>query len=119
MTFRQALVRVLVTMAGLLAPVLGAIVIHYSIRKTHPRTSRFANLMSLAGFAIWGHSFAREWIDDRLLASVLGALGMIATDLSIRLARTTPREPEPVTLSSPSPPDEALKPPATPGTLAE
>ena len=119
MTLRQALVRILVTVAGLLAPVLGAVVIHYSIRKTHPRTSRFANLMSLAGFAFWGTSFARDWLDDRLVAGILGALGMIATDLSIRLARTIPHEPEPVTLSSPAPPNEELTPTATASSLVE
>ena len=117
---RQLLARVLVTVSAVLT-LIGAAVVYYSLRDTHPRTARWANLMSVAGFAFWNTSAAIEWLRhaDKLEVAVLGALGALITPLSIRFTRTTPYEPEPVTIHSAPPPNEELKPTATPSNLVE
>ena len=94
MQARVALSRSLVVAATLLAPLVGGAIIYYSLRKTHPRTADFANLMSVAGFAVWYGSWDWPPLDSRPVLFILGALGVIATNLSIRVTRTTDYEPE-------------------------
>jgi hypothetical protein len=117
---RQLLARGLVTVSAFLT-LIGAAVVYYSLRDTHPRTARWANLMSLVGFVFWSTPEATEWLlhAGKVEAAVLGALGVLVTPLSIRFARTTPFEPEPVTIHSAPPPDEELKPTASPSSLVE
>src|SRR5438128_1160285 len=118
---RTTVYRALVVVATILAPVLGGAVIYYSLRKTHPRTARFANLMSVAGFIAWNTVVPWDWArhDGRVLVGILGSIGLIATELSIRLIRNTEDGSEPVTTTVASPPNEELKPTATPSSLVE
>jgi hypothetical protein len=117
---RQLLARALVTVSAFLT-LIGAAIVYYSLRDTHPRTARWANVMSVAGLAYWSTPAAREWLfhAGKLEVAVLGALGALITPLSIRFARTTPYEPEPMTIHSAPLPIEDLKPTASPGSLAE
>ena len=117
---RQLLARGLVSAAAFLT-LIGAAVVYYSLRDTHPRTARWANLMSLVGFAFWSTPAATEWFmhAGKLPVALLGALGVVLVPLSIRFARTTPYEPEPVTIHSAPPPVEELKPTATADSLVE
>jgi len=117
---RQLVARVLVSVSALLT-LIGAAIVYYSLRDTHPRTARWANLMSLVGFAFWSTSAATQWLlhAGRLEVAVLGALGALITPLSIRFARTTPYEPEPVTIHSAPPPNEELKPAASQNSLVD
>jgi hypothetical protein len=98
---RQLLARGLVTVSAFLT-LIGGAVVYYSLRDTHPRTARWANLMSLAGFVFWSTPAVTEWFlhGGKFEAAVLGALGVLLTPLSIRFVRTTPDEPEPVTIHS-------------------
>jgi hypothetical protein len=94
MSNRKALARLAVVAAVTLTPLIGGAVIYYSLRRTHPRTADFGNLMSVAGFALWiGAPFwnlAR--VEYRILLTTLGALGVLATSLAIRLTRQTAPE---------------------------
>ena len=108
---RQLLARVLVTLSAFLT-IIGAAIVYYSLRDTHPRTARWATLMSLAGFVLWNTDPATQWLlhAGKLEVALLGALGALVTPLSIRFARTTPNEPEPVTIHSGPQPDELRTP---------
>lgn len=96
MARRTGLTRLLVVLATMLTPLLGGAIIYYSLRRSHPKTADFANRMSVAGFAAWitiGYtSWARS--DGRVLLAVLGGIGAVATDLAIRVTRSTQTESE-------------------------
>ena len=103
----------------MLTPLLGGAVIYYSVRKTHPKTAAFANSMSALGFLAWALVVWRWHLDDdRLLLGILGALGMIATDISIRLIRRSEPELDQIAIAD-APPNEELKPTATPSSLVK
>lgn len=73
--------------------------IYYSLRRTHPRIADFANLMSVAGFAAWNAVLFWDWAraDGRFLLGILGMLGLVATELAIRVTRQTEEEGEQAT----------------------
>lgn len=91
---RTWIARLLVVLATMLTPVLGGAIIYYSLRKSHPKTADFANLMSVAGFAAWLSIAYTSWArsDGRVLLAVLGGIGAVATDLGIRMTRKTTTE---------------------------
>jgi hypothetical protein len=97
MSGRTSLARWLVVVATMLTPLVGGAIIYYSVRKSHPRTADFANLMSVAGFAAWTAVMYTEWArhDGRVILGILGAVGVITTDLAIRATRRTERESQP------------------------
>jgi hypothetical protein len=94
MSDRKVLARLMVIAATTLTPLVGGAVVYYSLRKTHPKTADFGNLMSVAGFALW--SGATFWdlsrVDHRIVLTALGAFGLLATNLAIRLTRQTAPE---------------------------
>jgi hypothetical protein len=113
-----ALHRPFVVAATMLAPILGGAFIYYSVRKTHPKTADFANAVSGLGFLAWGYTvWAWQPEGGRLVLGLLSALGLIATDISIRLIRHAPPEIEPTADVAPA--DEELKPRTSSGTLVE
>ncbi|MEX2177740.1 MAG: hypothetical protein WD801_03460 [Gemmatimonadaceae bacterium] len=89
----------LVVSATMLTPLLGGAIIYYSLRRTHPRTAHFANLMSVAGFAAWNAVVFWDWAraDGRFLFGILGLLGVVSTELAIRVTRQTEEEAEQAT----------------------
>jgi hypothetical protein len=88
------LARALVVVATMLTPLLGGAIIYYSLRKSHPKTADFANLLSVVGFAAWSALFYTDWArsDGRVVLGVLGAIGALATDFAIRVTRRSEHE---------------------------
>jgi hypothetical protein len=107
---RKTLSRALVVLATTLTPLLGGAFIYYSLRKTHEETADFANLMSVAGLAAWTSVMYSDWArhDGRIFLAILGSLGVIASELAVRLTRTLPAESAQVSQQGATPPNEEL-----------
>jgi hypothetical protein len=107
---RGTLSRFLVVLATMLTPLIGGAFIYYSLRKTHPRTADFANLLSVAGFAAWTSVMYSDWArhDGRVLLAVLGSLGVIASELAVRISRSLAPECEQASQRTASTSDRGL-----------